>query len=322
MRKSVGLDDLPRTQAPPPSGDAAGAREPPAARPARARPAIPVAIDTILVPQGRLRRVDPDAADSLARSIAGIGLQSPIALAPDPEDGDRHVLVAGAHRLAAARLLGWNAIDAFVIDDRADALDLMEIDENLIRRQLTPLDRARFLHRRKEIFARIHGDPASRDPHSGKFSRNEKYAQSWVEDSAQSIGLSKRAVQRAAFIGANLVPDLADALAATPIAERDTDLFRLAQMPPDRQARILQLLQEWDPPPKTLAELIGPETPERPGAEGLQAGADAADPFETLVGAWEAADLDTRKRFFAYLRAHRPADDAAAPHAEAPDRAG
>lgn len=322
MNKPIGLDDLPRTQAPPLPDNASGANGQPAVRPSRARPAIPVDIETIVVPEGRLRRVDPDAADSLARSIAGIGLQSPLILTPDPDDDNRHILIAGAHRLAAAGLLGWTAIDAFVIDDGVDYLDLIEIDENLIRRELTALDRSLFLHRRKDIYNRIHGSPHGGDRRSEQFSRNERYAQSWLADSAESIGLSKRMVQRSALIGANLLPDLANALAATPLADREKDLYRLAQMPHERQERILQLLKEWDPPPKTLAELIGPAEPESPGAEGPRHPSGAADPFEILVGAWQAADTDTREKFLEYLRGHRPGDAEAAPEDDAPADAG
>ena len=50
-----------------------------------------------------------------------------------------------AHRLAAAQLLGWRSILATVLDGNVRAALLAEIDENLAGKELTPLDRARFL---------------------------------------------------------------------------------------------------------------------------------------------------------------------------------
>ena len=62
------------------------------------------------------------------------------------------VLVAGARRLAACKQLGWTEIPATVVELYDIDLELAEIDENLIRMELTALDRAEQLERRKWIF--------------------------------------------------------------------------------------------------------------------------------------------------------------------------
>jgi ParB/Sulfiredoxin domain len=54
---------------------------------------------------GNVRELDAEHVTALAGSMAVRGLIVPIAVRP--LDGDRFALVAGEHRLAAARELGW-----------------------------------------------------------------------------------------------------------------------------------------------------------------------------------------------------------------------
>lgn len=71
-------------------------------------------------------------------------------------------IVAGHHRVAACRALGWaelswTEIDAIVIEttERLQA-DLIEIDENLCRSELTAGQRSSFTKRRKSIWEALH----------------------------------------------------------------------------------------------------------------------------------------------------------------------
>ena len=70
-----------------------------------------------------------------------IGLQTPITVRMQ---GKTVVLVSGLHRLAAAKLLGWDAILCVELSgDKIDAR-LWEIAENLYRAELTVLQRAEY----------------------------------------------------------------------------------------------------------------------------------------------------------------------------------
>lgn len=99
--------------------------------------------------------------DMLKASMEQVGLIQPIRVRPATiivrglgEQGFQ--IVAGHHRVAAARALGWTEIDAIV--DTAEHLqaELMEIDENLCRAELTASQRASAIKRRRQIWGALH----------------------------------------------------------------------------------------------------------------------------------------------------------------------
>ena len=71
-------------------------------------------------------------------------------------DADNN-LVAGYHRLLAYKDLGKSEIPARVIDKNINK-ELVEIDENLIRNNLTTLETAQQLQKRKVIYEEIYPD--------------------------------------------------------------------------------------------------------------------------------------------------------------------
>lgn len=89
-----------------------------------------VSLDSIRV-RKRIRKHVGDITE-LAESMRRHGQLHPITITA------KNVLVSGQRRLTAARLLGWQTIDAIVIrtEDRADRLEL-ELDENFQRSPLT-----------------------------------------------------------------------------------------------------------------------------------------------------------------------------------------
>jgi hypothetical protein len=82
----------------------------------------------------------PELVDTLAASLAKDGLQVPIIVRLEGDTG--HCLVAGLHRLEAAKRLGWTEIEAS-IDPDMDAAQgkRVEIIENLHRGELTKAER-------------------------------------------------------------------------------------------------------------------------------------------------------------------------------------
>jgi ParB/RepB/Spo0J family partition protein len=95
-----------------------------------------VALDLIDVGEN-VRPLDLLHVEALAGSIALRGLLVPVLLRPV---GERFALVAGHHRIAACRSLGWESIPYTLREQEGSSADTAA--ENVMRKQLTPLEEA------------------------------------------------------------------------------------------------------------------------------------------------------------------------------------
>jgi hypothetical protein len=195
--------------------------------------------DIACLPQRRAVR--PEAVEALAQSMRDQGLINPITLRP--RDGLGYYLIAGGHRYEAARKLKWEGIPAIVLEglDAVEA-ELREIDENLIRADLTPAELAAHHVRRKELYEKRHpetkrgGTPGKAG--GGKKKREERQnvdLGSYADDAAKKTGKTRKTVERAVKRGKD-IPNVAD-LAGTSLdkgAELDA-LAKLGEIAPDRQ---------------------------------------------------------------------------------------
>lgn len=91
---------------------------------------------------------DEIALQELAASIEQHGLIQPIAVAPDTENADGYIVVAGERRFRAFRKLGRETIPAIITQGNHDEIALIE---NLQRENLDPLEEAEAL---KQIMGR------------------------------------------------------------------------------------------------------------------------------------------------------------------------
>ena len=109
---------------------------------------LPIEIDKIII-RKRHRKVNHAKVAELAESIKQIGLINPISL-------NRNTLLAGAHRLAAYKLLGEDRIPFAPcgINGDEDTNTLIEIDENLFRNELSAAEKAQHISERVEIITR------------------------------------------------------------------------------------------------------------------------------------------------------------------------
>jgi ParB family transcriptional regulator, chromosome partitioning protein len=103
------------------------------------RRATSFAVDDIIVPKNR-RALQRAKVKQLAESMKKIGLNTPISVRLGTKN--RPVLVAGWHRLEAAKSLRWRRIDAVIVLAGKVEARLREIAENLHRADLTELDRS------------------------------------------------------------------------------------------------------------------------------------------------------------------------------------
>ncbi|MFT8421185.1 MAG: ParB N-terminal domain-containing protein, partial [Gluconacetobacter sp.] len=110
----------------------------------------------------RIRPVDGGFAQIVADSFAERGQDTPIEIryGSGEEGAPKYILVAGARRLFAAQILGWDSLDAIISKLNADQARLREIDDNLLRDDLDVLSRARSLYERKEVYLRLYPQTA------------------------------------------------------------------------------------------------------------------------------------------------------------------
>ena len=149
-----------------------------------------IQIFQIKVNEGR-REASPEAIQELADSISKIGLLNPITVDKD------YTLIAGLHRLEAAKLLGWKEIECNVNDLEGLMAELAEVDENFVRKGLSKVEYGELLLRRKEIYESLHPE-TRRGMRNGQTSKTADSAvletKSFIEDTAEKTGKSSRTI--------------------------------------------------------------------------------------------------------------------------------
>ena len=195
-----------------------------------------VRISNIKINPGR-REAEPKAVEELARSITAVGLMNPVTL------DQNNTLVAGLHRLEAAKLLGWTEIECTTIGMDSVQAELAEIDENIVRTKLNRQELCEQLLRRKEIYETLH--PETRHGmRNGQTAKNANLAtletKSFAEDTAEKTGMSKRAVSRLLQIANNLTGDARRIVEAHNMTQ-DTAL-KLSRLQHDEQVEAASML--------------------------------------------------------------------------------
>lgn len=259
-----------------------------------------IAIDQIEV-TGRLRRVDPAHVEGLRQSIEVSGLSNAVVVTPTGKG--RFRLVAGAHRLAAVKLIGAsNTILARVARGDELQLQLLEIDENLIRHELRPWDRAVFLAKREEVYRALHpetlpGEKGRQTIENPQIAKVAIWADRFPKDTADKIGLGERTVYRALNLVKKIDPSLHDVVAGLPLADNQSELEALAKQGPERQADVVRLLtRDTDPLPRVRDAVAVLENRRiTPAAERDKA-------YQKLLGLWNRSPMAARRLFIHHLR--------------------
>ncbi|MCA0849666.1 ParB/RepB/Spo0J family partition protein [Salipiger thiooxidans] len=177
-------------------------------------------VDQIVV-RDRLRPVSEAGVAALTASISEMGvMKDPIHVRKVKHRGGEFLLMAGAHRLTAARQLGWETIKVTCWTCTDDFARLMEIDDNLAGAELTALDTAVFLARRKEVYERLHPE-AKAQVGAGLVARRWNTADmmsvvSFATSTAEKFGMTDRHVRRMIAAGACLGPDEVRRLRSAP----------------------------------------------------------------------------------------------------------
>lgn len=196
-----------------------------------------VLISEIKVPAGRREVKAEDVAD-LADSIKQVGLLNPITITPD------HTLIAGNHRLEAAKQLGWTEIECTVCDISGLLAELAEIDENFVRKSLSPIEFGDLLLRRKEIYEELH--PETKAGVSQALGMNtvvgndvecklHTTSKSFVDDTAEKLGVNPSTIRRQVQTAKNLTPEAKNIIRSSDTDISKTNALKLSRLAPSQQ---------------------------------------------------------------------------------------
>lgn len=198
---------------------------------------IEVLISDIIIKEDR-RAVKSEYVQKLADSIKQIGLINPITITPD------NTLIAGYHRLNAFILLGKVRIPAITLNLSDLETRLAEIDENLIRNDLSVLERGDQLLERKRIYEELY--PETKQYSAGAAISNKtrhgipaSEIISFAADTSDKTGQSRRTIEQEIKISRDIAPEVKDKIRDTDLADRKTDLLRLSRMEPEQQEKIV-----------------------------------------------------------------------------------
>jgi len=246
----------------------------------------------------RLREVDPDWVALIAASMAERGQDTPVQVRRAPHG---YRLVAGAHRMAALAEAGIPRALATVVEASDDEARLIEIDENLMRRELSELDRASFLAERQALYLKLHPEtghgkaPKGESRQVGDFPLPPRFTAA----TADRIGLSERTIQRLLSRGRRLAGVRA-MLVGTRWASNGAALDALARIEDERDQRsAVAALTRLKNPAASVAEALR--------EIGLAEAKDAATgQLSRLEGAWRQAGAGVQRDFLRDLLRDAP----------------
>lgn len=253
-----------------------------------------VAVAEIVV-KDRLRPVSEAAVESLIESITDLGVMKDAIHVR--QKGGKLILIAGAHRLAAAKLLGWETIPAKVWTEVSDDwARLMEVDDNLAGAELNPLDTALFLASRKRLYEKLYPDTKAATGADLVAKRwhtaDTMSAVSFAAATAEKFGISERHVRRLVAAGEALGVDGAR-LHAARVQLTLKDMLELSKIkgPTERYAVVDALLQGRSTKVSDARRAHATE------GQPVEVKDPVEEAFKGLMAAWNRAPAAARRRF-------------------------
>ncbi|BAZ68892.1 MAG: ParB N-terminal domain-containing protein [Pelatocladus maniniholoensis HA4357-MV3] len=183
-----------------------------------------ISIDKIKIGVNR-RPLNGEKVKDLKESIQANGLLNPITL-------DQHYnLVAGLHRLTACQMLGLEEIECNVVNyEDAEQSRLAEIDENLIRNELEPLERNELWLEREQILQRMGlRAKAGDNQYTLKGSATISPPAKTTKDIAKKTGFSERTLQQGLQIAKAIHPEVKQLIKETPLTKSTTAQLEIAR---------------------------------------------------------------------------------------------
>ena len=216
-------------------------------------PVKQIAVEDVIVPRGRRTPTDAHVS-SIANSLRSLGLLHPITVVSD--GNKKYRLVAGRTRLEGAKILQWPKIAANIVAMGDAECQLAEIDENLERSNLTIIEEAVALAKRKELYTLIASQrDANRPPLSAVSSDTvsdevpnggESPVGDFLADTSARAGISERTIERRIAAGETLSPRAVTILKDTPAGNSQTQVSALAALPKAEQVEVARIIASGD----------------------------------------------------------------------------
>ena len=279
-----------------------------------------------LVVHTRYRKVDDERVAALAASMDAIGLQQPISVWAEPDKSGVETihLVAGLHRVRAAEKLGWEQIDAVIIELTEIDRRRWEIAENLHRAELTALERDEHVAEWIKLTEQATEEAAAasekdvrnsgkRKPgQTGPVSKGGRGKQSGVRQAARELNLpgkteeARRHTARRAEKVASLTEEAKEVAREVGLDDNRTALLRAAEQPPERQTAAIREIAEAKAESKRRPSAGTATQPiPAPLTKLIEAASDVSDDpdhqLNLLIYAWEAASEETKRRFLRWV---------------------
>lgn len=150
-------------------------------------------INSIIVTNEYLRT--ETNVDKLKKSIETVGLINPLIV------NEKNELIAGGRRYTALKELGYEEVPVFKVEKNSLEQELISIDENLVRKDLTKIEFEKCLNRGKEIYEDLFPTAkkvADEDMDKAELDTELPNDQrSFIDITAEKTGLSKKVIKSA-----------------------------------------------------------------------------------------------------------------------------
>jgi DNA modification methylase len=153
------------------------------------------------------------------------------------------ILIAGANRLSACKALCWTEIPAVIVDYTPEQAELAEIDENLIRNELTALERSEQVARRKELYEILFPGATKSAKSKANLAGTPSEVPSFSCDTAEKAKCTQRAIQLDVQITSKLSREIRDEIRNMPIADNQSELLALARRQPTEQRAVIDMVK-------------------------------------------------------------------------------
>lgn len=131
--------------------------------------------------------------EKLKKSIQTIGLINPIVV------NEKYELIAGGRRYSALKELGYSEVSVTIVNQNNLQQELISIDENLVRKDLSRVEVEECLARGKEIYEKLFPNATKTEDDIDTDIKSDMpdEERSFVDITAEKTGLSKRTIKSA-----------------------------------------------------------------------------------------------------------------------------